>query len=187
MRAMYLFCGLTGSGKSTLASKFAKENGLAYLDYDTVVQPFLSEIEKRYGIGASRAQFYISWREACYKSLWDTCAQILSNGASLVVSAPCGKEIEDPSFFATLKAKAGFDFTAVGIYLAPEKDFHFKVMKQRNAIWNDDIIPNWESYCKTHRPHRPVWDADRNIYIEYSDFDQLDQKFRDAMDGRVND
>ena len=42
----YLFCGLTGSGKSTLASAFAKSRSLAYLDYDTLVQPFLSEIER---------------------------------------------------------------------------------------------------------------------------------------------
>jgi len=180
----YLFCGLTGSGKSTLASAFAKSRSLAYLDYDTLVQPFLSEIEKRYGIGPSRAGFYREWRDACYKSFWDTCAEILGTGASLVASAPCGQEIENPSFFSSLKTAAKTRFQAVGVYLAPEKDFHLEIMKKRNAIWNDDIIPNWEEYCLTHMPHRPKWDADRTLYLEYSGFDELDEKFRKMIDGR---
>ena len=177
----YLFCGLTGSGKTSLASSFAQSRNLAYLDYDTVVQPFLSEIERRYGIGDSRAGFYRSWRDACYESFWDTAAEILGCGSSLVASAPCGKEIEDPSFFRRMKEKAKRSFFAVGIYLAPEKDFHFEVMKRRNAIWNDDIIPNWNDYCQTHRPHRPKWDADKNIYLEYSSFEQLDATFNQEI------
>ena len=180
---LYLFCGLTGSGKSFLASGFARSRGIAYLDYDTIVQPFLSEIEKRYGIGPSRAGFYRSWRDACYSSLWNTCAEVISKGADLAVSAPCGEEIENPSFFSSLKAKAGVCFNAVGVYLAPEKDFHFEVMKKRNAIWNDDIIPNWDEYCLTHMPHRPRWDADRNLYIEYSSFEELDAKFAEQIGG----
>ena len=180
----YLFCGLTGSGKSTMAKKFSKSRSLAYLDYDTLVQPFLSEIEKRYGIGPSRAGFYRSWRDSCYRSFWDTCAEILGSGTDLVASAPCGQEIEDPSFFSRLRAAAKAEFRTIGIYLAPEKDFHLQIMKERNAIWNDDIIPNWEEYCLTHMPHMPRWDADRTLYIEYSGFGELEEKFRTMIDGR---
>ena len=180
----YLFCGLTGSGKTALASSFAKSRNLAYLDYDTMVQPFLSELEKRYGIGDSRAGFYRSWRDACYESFWNTSAEILGTGSSLAASAPCGHEIEDPTFFSRLKEKAKRPFVAVGIYLAPEKDFHFEIMKRRNAIWNDDIIPNWNEYCLSHMPHRPKWDADENIYLEYSSFDELNEKFAQALAGQ---
>ena len=33
-------------------------------------------------------------------------------------------------------------------------------------------------------PHRPKWDADRALYLEYSGFDELDEKFRKMIDGR---
>ncbi len=177
----YLFCGLTGSGKTTLAYSFAQSRRLAYLDYDTVVQPLLSEIERRGGIGDSRAAFYRSWRPSCYESFWNTASEILSTGSSLVASAPCGQEIEDETFFSRLKDKAKRDFDAVGVYLAPQRDFHYEMMKRRNAIWNDDIIPNWNEYCLKHIPHRPKWDADWNIYLEYSSFEELSTRFSEAM------
>jgi len=177
----YLFSGLTASGKTVLARTFASSRSLAYVDYDTLVQPMLRAIERQDGVGDSRAAFYRKWREPCYEGLWDICAEILGCGSSLAASAPCGNEVKDPEFFSTLKKKAGVDFKAVGIYLAPESSFHLEAMKRRNAIWNEDIIPDWENYRRLHSPQRPVWDADVNIYLEYNSFDNLNAMFENVL------
>ena len=177
----FLFCGLTASGKSFLARRYAKAAALPYLDYDTIVQPMLRTIEEREGVGNSRAAFYRKWRKPCYDCFWDTCAEILGCGSSLVASAPCGEEIGQTDFFSKLRTHAGVDFRAVSIYLAPESSFHLSTMKMRNAIWNEDIIPDWNNYRKNHSPHIPVWDADVNLYLEYGSFEQLDHLFGEKM------
>lgn len=178
----YVFCGLTGSGKSVLARRFATASALPYLDYDTLVQPMLRAIEEKTGIGDSRAAFYREWRTPCYESLWDTSAEILGCGSPLIASAPCGEETRDPEFFFKLRIKAGRPFCAVGIYLAPDPDLHLKMMKQRNALWNEDIIPRWEEYRREHSPRRPVWDADVNLWLEYSSFGELNRLLRTGLE-----
>lgn len=164
-----VFSGQAGSGKTTAASYVSKALSLPYFDYDTLVQPFLQGIERRYGTGDSRLSFYKEWREESYATLLSVAKENIKNGRSVVVSAPFSSEIKDKEFFSKIK-KEGLDFTSISFYLSPSSSLHQSALVLRGSKRDEEVIKDYEKYEREHKKMAPLWDSDYSFYIEFSSY-----------------
>lgn len=172
MQSLIIFAGKAGTGKTTLARFIAKELGIAYIDYDTLCQPFLSEIERKFGLGATdRYGFYRVWREPCYNSLVNIIKENLELGTSLIVSAPFTEELKNPRFPEMLKAKCGKDLFFLLCQMSPSPDKHFKMMQKRNSIRDEDFIKDKERFNCSMKSEAPSWDKNNLITLTSGDFE----------------
>ena len=135
MAILIIFAGKAGTGKSTLSRIIAKEEKIAYLDYDTLNQSFLTSIESKIGFkDADRYGFYREWREPCYSTLLNTAIENLELGISVIISAPLTKELQDSSFPSKLKSMVKNDFSLLLFYMAPSFEQHKKMISEIHPI-----------------------------------------------------
>ena len=179
---LFVFSGKPGTGKTTVARKLAASTGIAYLDYDTLVQPFLQGIEKRAGIGESRLGFYRAWRKESYGTLVSAMRENMELGCSLIVSAPFTSEMRDPVFFSSLRSGISSDCRAVSFHMVPDATLHLKMLQQRSSYRDQEILEDWEGYLSSHSTERPLWDADMEYEIAFSDTDQAYLDVLSAID-----
>ncbi|MGI8417360.1 MAG: AAA family ATPase [Nakamurella sp.] len=90
--------GIPGSGKSTLAQALAGRLDAALLDLDTLTNPLLSLLAAAAGavddLGHPSLRGEV--RDARYRCLADTAAQVVSAGCSAVAVAPFTLELAEP-------------------------------------------------------------------------------------------
>ena len=166
MAILIIFAGKAGTGKTTMARIIAKEEKIAYLDYDTLNQSFLKSIEEKNGLmDKDRYGFYREWREPCYSTLFNEVVENLNLGISLIVSAPLTKELQDSSFPGKLKEAIKEDFSLLLCYMAPRDELHKKMVKERNCKRDEDFLKNEERFDKTLSPEMPKWNESETLIL----------------------
>ncbi len=171
-----VFCGLPGSGKTTVARRLASSLGIAYIDYDTIVQPFLIGIEKAYGLGESRLAFYRKWRRESYGALIAVMKENIRLGLSLIVSAPFSSEMQDEKFFSRLRKDACSESLIFSFHMVPEVSTHLDMLKRRSSYRDDEILSSWDEYVEKTHGLKPRWDADESFEIVFSNTDDAYSK-----------
>lgn len=168
---LIIFAGKAGTGKTTLASSIAKELGIAYIDYDTLCQPFLMKIEERYGLSSDRYGFYRQWREECYKTVLAPVIENLKLGVSIIVSAPFSQEILDSTFPDYLEKEASCDFSLLLCYMAPKESVHYEMVKGRNSFRDEDFLNDLDRFKSTLKAEKPLWDSKNVLYLDSGNFE----------------
>ncbi|MDQ2849007.1 MAG: ATP-binding protein [Actinomycetota bacterium] len=89
--------GLPGSGKSTLGQALAGRLGAALLDLDTLTNPLLALLAGTTGAGGDldHPSLRGAVRDARYRCLADTAAQLVSAGCSAIAVAPFTAELAE--------------------------------------------------------------------------------------------
>ena len=173
MAILIIFAGKAGTGKTTLSRIIAKEEKIAYLDYDTLNQSFLTSIEEKNGLqNKDRYGFYREWREPCYSTLINEIVENLNLGISLIVSAPLTQELQDSSFPEKLRHEIKEEFSLLLCYMAPGMDIHKKMVKERNSIRDEDFLINEERFDQTLSPEMPKWDESETIILTSGDIEK---------------
>lgn len=157
--ALVLVSGTAGSGKSTMGRQVARRYGLPYLDYDSLVQPFLQGIARASGGEEPLELFYQKWRKESYDTLWNAVMDSLSLGVTVAASAPCSREWRQSSFFAGLRARYGVRFRAISIELLPDPGQLRRQLLDRGNPRDEGKLSNWTEYIQG-MPGQAIWDAD---------------------------
>lgn len=178
---LIVFSGKPGTGKTTVARKLARDTGIAYLDYDTLVQPFLCGIEKEYGLGESRLDFYRKWRQQSYGTLIAAMRENISLNCPLIVSAPFSAEMMDPSFFSSLREE-DLGTRVISFHMVPDDAVHLEMLQRRSSYRDEEILENWEGYLASHRNEKPLWNADAEYEIVFSDTEEAYKAVLSAID-----
>lgn len=178
---LIVFSGQPGTGKTTVARKLAMDTGIAYLDYDTLVQPFLRGIEKEYGLGESRLEFYRKWRQQSYGTLVAAMRENISLNCPLIVSAPFSAEMMDPSFFSSLREE-DLGTRVISFHMVPDDAVHLEMLQRRSSYRDEEILENWEGYLASHRNEKPLWNADAEYEIVFSDTEEAYKAVLSAID-----
>lgn len=156
---LVLVSGLPGSGKTTCGRWISKHYKLAYVDYDTVIQPFMTEIYDRFYKGRAYDEFCAVWRENCYQTFWDVIMENLKLGVSVAACAPLSKEAEELHFFSRLKEEYELDFAVLSLVLEVPKEILYTRIRKRNEWRDEQKLREWDQYYE--RQKKTIrWDSD---------------------------
>ncbi len=164
-RVIILITGIPGSGKSSLGRRISSSFKLPYIDYDTVCQPFLTEIWHRQPNKVPYAQFCLDWRDASYGTFWNPVLENIALGNNVVASAPLSKDRADPRFFQNLKKQTANGFTVLNIHLDADKEYLKQRLIERGESRDLEKIQKWDEFHNLHQRIPLKWDADRIISI----------------------
>lgn len=169
---LIFFAGKAGTGKTTMSLALSKKLSMPYLDYDTMCQPFLEEIERRIGLGDDdRLEFYRAWRQACYDTVIGTAEENIRLGCSVIVSAPMTLELRDVEFPSRLREGIGLDFNLLLCYMAPPHEKHWLMVKGRNSRRDEDFIRDREMFDTFLGAELPVWNPENVLVLVSGDIE----------------
>lgn len=167
---MIIFAGKAGTGKTTLARALSRQLHIPYFDYDTLAQPFLKAIEKRYGLGNNgRNSFYQNWRSVSYETLWSPVLENINLGEDVILSAPFSKEILDASFPDELRKKTDNSFSLLLCYMAPPPDIHYNMLSDRASERDSDVLQNKDLFYTGYKAEMPKWKEELVLYLDSGD------------------
>lgn len=178
---LILISGLPGSGKSTLGRWISKYYKIPYIDYDTVIQPFMTEIYGQFYQGQAYDEFCAIWRNCCYRTFWDIVAEQLHAGISVAASAPLSAEAGQADFFQRMKRNYELEAEVLSIVLeVPEKTLYERISERREPR-DEQKLKDWERYfSKQLRLIR--WDPDDQIIYHASGDTGADKKIKEFLD-----
>ncbi|RKR75191.1 AAA family ATPase [Frondihabitans australicus] len=106
-----LVCGVPASGKTTFGRELARHLGYALLDLDTVTNPLFEYVGGEFlvDVPTAEAPTRATVNDVRYQCLFDTAAEIMSVGVSVVVIAPFTSERTFPAAWARVPVKLGVD------------------------------------------------------------------------------
>ena len=156
--------GAAGSGKSTMARAIARRCRLPYLDYDSLVQPFLQEMYGNCRHESDYKTFSRRWRKHSYTTLWNTAADCLAMKADTVLSAPCTSERAVPDFFTEFRERYGIDCMVISVELMPDTDLLRKWLVARGEPRDSDKLEQWDGFTSEINKET-VWDADIKVVL----------------------
>lgn len=157
---LLVFAGKAGSGKTTVAKMVARTTHFAFFDYDTLVQPFLEEIENRFGLGdSSRLDFYRRWRKQSYRTLFNPVVENLRLGTDVILCAPLSEELQDPGFPDVLRTEVGVPFSLFLCHLRPPLDIHYHMIMDRNSRRDEDLLSDRAKFFDVCKAMDSVWDV----------------------------
>lgn len=178
---LYIFSGQPGSGKTCRARSLSRRLHITYIDYDTVVQPLLRGIESRMGVGESRLEFYSSWRDESYATLWAPVIENLELGNDVILSAPLTREVRNPGFFEAFRKQHQLDIEVFAIYLAPSPALHLSMLRRRGSYRDEEVVSDYEKYRKSHDATRPCWDADHSFYVTFDSLERSEELVEELL------
>lgn len=166
---LVLITGVTGSGKTTLGKRLAQSLTMPYVDYDTLTEVFLQRIRKECDPELEYRSFLKKWRGETYQVFWDTIAENLAIGVSVIATAPCSNERKDSTFFSTFKEARSLQQTNIlNIHLVPTRDRLRQLLEKRGLnrdtyhLERFDVVINGQE-------ENPQWDVDSLSVIHYTD------------------
>ena len=162
---LILVTGIPGVGKSTLGRQIASAFNIMYIDYDTVCQPFLTEIWQRQESPDTYAQFCLDWREASYGTFWNPLLENFSLGRHAVASAPLSKERANPTFFTEFRERTASRFSVLNVHLEASKEFVMERLIERGEQRDLEKIDNWDEFHALYHQIPLAWDVDRIVHI----------------------
>jgi predicted kinase len=184
-QVLILVTGIPGVGKSSLGRKIASSFNILYVDYDTVCQPFLTDIWQRQEIKGSYAQFCLDWRDASYGTFWNPLLENLSLGNHAVASAPLSKERANPTFFSEFRQRTATRFSVLNIHLDASKEYLKQRLIERGEERDLEKIAKWNDFHASHQRIPLVWDADRIFRItmesEVRSFDVVEPILKEIL------
>lgn len=168
---LLVFAGKAGTGKTTLAKSVSQELSIPYLDYDTLVQPFLQAIEARYGFESDdRYSFYRIWRNACYETVLGTAIENLQLGVPVAISAPFTKELNAEDYPQTIRERVGANIPILLFYMAPPDGLHFEMVCSRSYARDEDFIADRQRFDRVLNAEKPSWEASSTIILTSGNF-----------------
>ncbi|MDY0303488.1 MAG: AAA family ATPase [Sphaerochaeta sp.] len=167
---LILTTGISGSGKSTLSRQLARIFSLPYLDYDTLTEPFLHRLHAQYDQDLAYSQFCSKWRDESYAVFWNTIAETLHSGVSVIASAPCSQELRDELFISRYKTQhILWEVEVINIHLMPTVERLKEQIIGRNLGRDQFHQTNWDTFKAGLQTSHPLWDCDKVKEIEYAD------------------
>lgn len=180
---LILVSGLPGSGKSTCGRWLSKEYGISYVDYDSVIQGFMSDIYDKFYNQAPYDEFCLIWRERCYETFWNVVADNLRAGISVVASAPLSKEAEKAEFFDEMKAKWNLEYEVLSVTFEIPNEELFIRLSRRNEKRDCQKLGNWGEYCRKPR-REAIWNPDFQIIYGPQEEYKSDKRIEDFLCGK---
>lgn len=106
-----LVCGVPASGKTSFGKELARSLGWALLDLDTVTNPLFEYVGGEFlvDVPSPDAPTRATVNDVRYQCLFDTAAEILEVGVSVVVVAPFTSERTFPSSWGTVAERLRVD------------------------------------------------------------------------------
>lgn len=116
LKKVIFIAGPPASGKTWLGKAIAKHIGAAFLDSDTISQPFLSpNLTKNNGF-KDTDEYREVYRDLEYAALFNVMRENLELGISCIVVAPFRKEQFDPVFPENILFEIN-NFRKIGIFI----------------------------------------------------------------------
>lgn len=106
-----LVCGVPASGKTSFGKELARSLGFALLDLDTVTNPLFEYVGGEFlvDVPTPDAPTRATVNDVRYQCLFDTAAEIMEVGTSVVVVAPFTSERTFPSSWRTVAERLRAD------------------------------------------------------------------------------
>lgn len=158
-------CGVPASGKSAFARALARHLGWALLDLDTLTNPLFEYVGGEFlvDVPSAEAPVRATVNDVRYSCLYDTAAENLSVGTSVVVVAPFTSERTFASVWAEVPARLGVSPSQVKLaWIDTPADQVVQRMIKRGADRDLDKIANPGVYLTADvlappgAPHRRV-------------------------------
>lgn len=171
--------GYPGSGKSEFGRMVVRETGWGLFDKDTtsgrVVEAALEALGQNDSDRESDVYLNII-RPAEYRALMEVMTENIQCGASVVLSAPFIRELNDPEWIAKTKASCDeYGANLNVVWVTCDYDSRRGYMRHRGARRDDWKLANWEAYLESITPEiEPSID-----YMHVENSGSSKQKLRD--------
>jgi predicted kinase len=172
--ALIIVSGLAGSGKTTLARALSRKTGIAYIDYDTVTEPFIRAVLERDG-KTDFSAYAKAFRGTAYRAMLDVAFENIASGLDVIVSGPFGRESADPGFFVGLAKHYSCAFLSVVIEIVVSEEILLKRIMKRGSDRDARKIEQWDDFVASIDMQKRVWRPDIRIDVdETMDTDLVD-------------
>ncbi len=160
--ALRIVIGPAGSGKSTIAQRLARQHGAAYLDKDAMSARFVEAALLSAGYDPGDRDGNAFYRERIlpleYDSLLDVAGANLRIGRSVVMDAPFGEYLSDPTFITLAGERFDWpqvDIEVVRVRVSPTTLQHR--LRQRGLDRDHFKLAHWDEYWAEHGGRPCSW------------------------------
>lgn len=177
---LILISGLPGSGKSTCGRWISNNYKIPYIDYDTAIQSFMTEIYTRHYQEKPYDEFCAIWRGCCYKTFWGMIAENLRAGISVTASAPLSREVQQRDFFSLIKREYGIGFEVLSIILEVSEKVLYSRILERNEERDAEKLRDWEEYYRKQQKEIR-WNPDNQIVFQADEDYRADRRIESFL------
>ena len=160
--ALRIVIGPAGSGKSTIAQRLARQHGAAYLDKDAMSARFVEAALLSAGYDPGDREGNAFYLERIlpleYDSLLDVAGANLRIGRAVVIDAPFGKYLSDPTFITL--AGERFDWPQVDIEVVRVRVSPATLqnrLRTRGLDRDHFKLAHWDEYWAAHGDRPCSW------------------------------
>lgn len=160
--SLRIVIGPAGSGKSTIAQRLARQHGAAYLDKDAMSARFVEAALSSAGYDPGDREGNAFYLERIlpleYDSLLDVAGANLRIGRSVVIDAPFGQYLSEPTFITL--AGEHFDWPRVDIEVVRVRVSPTTLQDRlrRRGLDRDHFkLAHWDEYWAEHGGRPCAW------------------------------
>jgi aminoglycoside phosphotransferase family enzyme/predicted kinase len=176
---LVVMVGLVGSGKTTLANGLAQRLGAVHISSDVTRKRLagIPESEHRYEEPASGI-YSLEWSRKTYDSIFSQSADILNDGASVILDAAFLRQSERERA-STMAQELSADYMVVECRLSPELT-QKRLLQRLGEVSASD--GRWETYQKQIGWFEPVTGIAPEAYALIDTSQPLAQNIRQVLD-----